>query len=233
METLVDEVDGKPLVYTNNVDVGPDGAIYFSDSSSKFSAQAYEGAFPASYFDIFEHGGHGRVFRYDPATASVETLMSGLNFANGVAVSEDGNYLVVAETGSYRIHKYWLTGDLAGTTEILIDNLPGFPDNITRGLNNRFWVGFASPRVASVDLLADKPFLRKVVQRLPEFVRPKAIPFSHVIAIDGDGNVLMNLHDPTARYPRLTGVLETKDALYLTTLLGNQLPRIAKSDLDY
>ena len=51
------------------------------------------------------------------------------------------------------------------------------------------------------------------------------------IAINGDGDVLMNLHDPTARFPTMTGVLETREALYLTTLFGEVLPRIYKRDL--
>jgi hypothetical protein len=41
----------------------------------------------------------------------------------------------------------------------------------------------------------------------------------------------MNLHDADARFPTLTGVLETNDALYLTTLFGKQLPRLDKRDL--
>jgi hypothetical protein len=41
----------------------------------------------------------------------------------------------------------------------------------------------------------------------------------------------MNLQDPAARYSSLTGVLETSDRLYLTTLFGNQLPWLDKRDL--
>jgi hypothetical protein len=69
------------------------------------------------------------------------------------------------------------------------------------------------------------------MQRLPAALRPQAEPSSHVIAIDGNGVVLMNLHDPAARFPMLTGVVETRDSLYLTTLVGNQLPRLDKRDL--
>ena len=82
-----------------------------------------------------------------------------------------------------------------------------------------------------LDKLSDKPWLRKVVQRLPAAVRPQAVPASHVIAFNGDGEILMNMHDPRARFPTLTGVLETPDALYLTTLFGNELPILAKRDL--
>ncbi len=73
--------------------------------------------------------------------------------------------------------------------------------------------------------------MRKLVQRLPAFVRPKAVPSSHVIAIDGDGNVLMNLHDTEMRFPALTGVFESSQSLYLTTLFGNQFGRLDKQDL--
>jgi hypothetical protein len=82
-----------------------------------------------------------------------------------------------------------------------------------------------------IDRLSGKPVARKIIQRLPAFVRPQAEPFSHVIAVNGDGEVLMNLHDPSARFPTLTGVLETRDSLYLTTLFGDQLPRIKKQNL--
>jgi hypothetical protein len=62
-------------------------------------------------------------------------------------------------------------------------------------------------------------------------MRPKATPSSHVIAFNAAGEILMNLHDPQARFPTLTGVLETNRSLYLTTLFGHKLPVIAKSDL--
>jgi len=229
--TLLDEVGGQPLVYANNLAIGPDGKIYFSQSSSKFGAEEYRGTFEASLLDIMEHGGHGHVYEFDPAVGTVQPLLSGLNYANGVAVSEDGSFLLVNETASYRVLKHWLTGPRNGETEVLLDNLPGFPDNLKSGLNGRFWLGFAAPRNQLLDALSGWPFLRKVVQRLPAFMRPNAVPASHVIAFNGDGEILMNMHDPAARFPTLTGVLETRRFLYLTTLFGHQLPVIDKQDL--
>ena len=226
--SLLAEVDGEPLVYANNLAVGPDGTIYFSESSRKFGAESSQGTYEASLFDIMEHGGHGRVLAFDPVSGSVEVLIDGLNFANGVAVSEDGNFLVISETGHYRVLQHWLTGEREGTTEVLLENLPGFPDNLKSGLQGRFWLGLATPRNALLDQLSDRPLMRKVVQRLPEFLRPKPVASSHVIAFNGDGEVLMNLHDPDARFPMLTGVVETQRSLYLTTLFGNSLPRIDK-----
>jgi sugar lactone lactonase YvrE len=168
---------------------------------------------------------------YKPDTGIARVILDGLNFANGVAVSDDQRYLLVAETGSYRIHRYWLQGPRTGSSEVVIDNLPGFPDNINNGLNGRFWIGLAAPRVRLLDEHSARPLVRKMMQRAPAFIRPKAIPSSHVIAITGDGDVLMNLQDPNARYPMTTGVLETRTTLFITTLIGNKLPYLVKEDL--
>lgn len=228
---LLDKFEQRPLQNANNLGIGPNGVIYFSQSSTKFTASGFGGSYEASLLDILEHGGNGNVYAFDPASGTATRLMTGLNYANGVAVSEDGSFLLVAETSEYRILKYWLSGELQGSTEVLIDNLPAFPDNIKTGMNGRFWIGFAAPRNQLIDQLSDRPFARKIIQRLPAAVRPKAEPFSHVIAINGDGVVLMNLHDPAAHFPTLTGALETRDSLYLTTLFGHRLPRIKKRDL--
>ncbi len=228
---LLSEVDGQPLIYANNLAIGTDGTVYFSEASSKFGAQSSGGTYESSLLDILEHGGHGRVFAFNPSNGEVRTLMDSLNFANGVAISDDGRYLVIGETGHYRVLKHWLSGEREGTTEVLLENLPGFPDNLKSGLQGRFWLGLAAPRNSVLDRLSDKPVVRKILQRLPAFVRPKAVASSHVIAFNGDGQVLMNLHDPLARFPTLTGVVETSRYLYLTTLFGNQLPRLDKRDL--
>ena len=231
VETLLDEVDGTPLVYPNDLAIAADGTVFFTEASSKFGAEQSGGTYKGSLLDIMEHGGHGRLIKFVPETGETRVLLDGLNFANGVAISGDQGYLLIAETGAYRILKYWLRGPAAGTTEVLLDNLPAFPDNINNGLDDRFWIGMIAPRSELLDKLSDKPFLRKVVQRLPPALRPKAEPYSHVIGINGDGVVLENLHGETVVFPALTGVLETPRSLYLTTLFGNQLPVLSKADL--
>jgi len=228
---LLDAMDGEPLAYPDDLAVASNGVIYFSDASTKFGALAWKGSYEASLLDILEHGGHGRVIAFDPGSGDARVIVEGLNFANGVAISADDRFLLIAETGTYRILRHWLLGPDAGTTEVIVDNLPGFPDNINNGEDGRFWVGLVAPRDSKLDGLSDKPFLRKVVQRLPAFLRPAAVPSSHVVAIDGDGNVQMSLQDPGARFPAMTGVCETGQRLYLTRLFGHELPYLGKAPL--
>ena len=228
---LATEADGKPIHYADDVDVAADGKIYFSDASTKFGAKQWGGTYKASLIDLMEHGGHGRLLVYDPAAGKATTLLAGLNFANGVAVSHDQRYVLVNETGSYRVIRYWITGSNKGKSATLIGNLPSFPDNISRGLDGRYWVALVSPRSRDLDNMSGNPFLRKVVQRMPAFMRPKAVPYGHIIAIDGNGKVLYDLQDPDCAYPANTSVTETKGYLYIGSLFADVMGRLPKSKI--
>ncbi|MCR8923857.1 SMP-30/gluconolactonase/LRE family protein [Dasania sp. GY-MA-18] len=222
---------GKAIAYANDVAVARDGRIFFSDASSKFSALAHGGTYLASLLDLMEHGGHGRLLKYNPAEQSTIELAGGFNFANGVALDPNEQFVLINETGHYRVLKHWLQGPKQGSTEVLIANLPGFPDNIAAGLDGRFWLGLASPRNALLDKLADQPWLRSVVQRLPAFMRPQAVAYGHVLAISGEGEVLYNLQDPSGSYPVTTGVAETAEHLYVSSLMAAKLGRLNKANL--
>lgn len=231
VETLLTDFDGVPLGYVNDVAVHPDGSIYFTDSSSKWSARAAGGPYAASLLDIIEHGGHGRVFRLDPAQNVATLVLDGLHFANGIAVSADGRFLMISETGSYRVLRHWLGGERTGATEAVAENLPGFPDNINNGLNDRFWVGLVMPRSNLVDDMSARPWLRKVIQRLPARLQPQPGRAAHVIAITGDGEILMNFQDTARKLDAITGVCETRNAIWLSSQVGNRLGRLDKQDL--
>jgi sugar lactone lactonase YvrE len=215
--TLVDSVEGIAINYADDVDIASNGNIYFSDASSKFHAQKH-GTYGASLLDINEHGGHGRIIEYNPHTKTSTVLARDINFANGVAISHDEQAVLFIETGSYRIMRLALSGEKRGNLDVVIDGLPGFPDNLTRAGNGLYWFGLVSPRSKPLDMLSDSPQLRKVIQRLPEFLRPKAQHYGHIVAINDSGNVVFNLQDPLGVYGQTTGALEVGDKLYVSSL---------------
>lgn len=225
---ITDSVEGSAIGYADDVDIAPDGMVYFSDASTKFPASAHGGTLQASLLDLMEHGGHGRLLSYDPVTRDTNVLLRGLQFANGIALSGDGQYVMINETGSYQVLKLWLQGPLAGTSEVIIDNLPGFPDNIARAADGHFWLGLASPRSAALDALSDYPGLRKVVQRLPAFLRPKAQHYGHVIKLSGEGQVLLSLQDPAGKIPMTTGAIELEEQLLVSSLTANHVGMMVK-----
>jgi sugar lactone lactonase YvrE len=204
--------DGVPLGCTNDLDIATDGTIYFTDASSKFPLTNFTA-------DILEHGPNGRFLAYDPKTKTTRTLLRDLSFANGVAVSPDQSFVLVVETGAYRIHRLWLTGPKAGQTEIFIDNLPGFPDGVSSNGRDKFWLALVTPRDALLDKLLPHPFLRKIVARLPKFLQPAPKRYSFVLGLDLNGRVTDNLQDGSADcYAEIANVVEHQGALYFGTI---------------
>lgn len=213
-----------PVRYANSVVVAQDGTIYFTDASTRFSPADWGGTYEASVLDIMEQSATGRVLAYDPATASTRVVARGLSFANGIALSSDGRSLFVSETGRYRVWKIDARArDLdvqsgVPQAEVLLDNLPGYPDNLMRGLDGRIWVGMFKPRNPAADSLAQRPFLRKVLLRLPRSLLPLGESYGHVFAIDERGRVTEDLQDPGGAYPETTSATETADRLYIHSL---------------
>lgn len=233
---LADKVaEGDPIRFANAVVVAQNGKMYFSDASQRFAPADWGGTFNASVLDIMEQSATGRVLEYDPASRQVRVLAQGLSFANGVALTQDERALLVNETGRYRVWKI----DLAATAldlrqgptpqaQVLLDNLPGYPDNLMRGLDGKVWLGFAKPRNPKVDAMGDKPWMRSLSLRLPRALWPIPPRYGHVMAFTEDGKVVADLQDPSGTYPETTAVTETKDRLYVQSLHAHSLGWLAK-----
>ncbi|MEP6818291.1 MAG: SMP-30/gluconolactonase/LRE family protein [bacterium] len=209
---LTTAADGVSFGCTNDLDVAADGTIYFSDASSKFPLKNFTA-------DLLEHRGNGRLFAYDPKTKTTRTLLRDLSFANGVAVSPDQSFVLVVETGAYRVHRVWLKGAKQGQTEVFIDNLPGFPDGISSNGKDKFWLALVTPRDDLLDKLLPRPFLRKVVARLPKFLQPAPKRYSFVLGLDLNGRVVDNLQNGSLDcYAEIANAVERNGALYFGSI---------------
>ena len=225
--TLTNAIGDSPILYADDLDIGPDRVIYFSDASTKYGAEAAGETMKGSLLEIMEHGRTGRVLAYNPADKSTTLIKDNLSFSNGVAMGPDGQSILVNETGEYRIHKIWVDGPKKGVSEIIIDNLPGFPDNINPAPEaGTYYVGIISKRSKFLDDTSAKPGTRKFAWRLPEFLKPKAVNYGHIVHMDGDGNVLATWQDPSGSYPEATGAHAPGDGyLYISSLKADKLGR--------
>ena len=221
---LTDQVGGDPIRYADAVVVARNGKIYLSDASTRFAPARWGGTFEASVLDIIEQSSTGRILEYDPATRGTRVVAKGLSFANGVALSQDEKDLFVAETGKYRVWKIPAEArelDIAqggAPARLLLDNLPGYPDNLMRGTDGKIWMGLTKPRSPVVDGMAEKPFLREMTLRLPRALWPVPKAYGHVMAFTEDGKIVADLQDPSGAYPETTAVTETADRLYVQSL---------------
>jgi sugar lactone lactonase YvrE len=208
-----------PFRLANDVDVGADGTVYFTDSSFSFTVGQSVAA-------LMEHRAKGRLLAYDPATGETRLLLHRLHHANGVAVSPGQNFLLVVEMGKLRVQRLWLGGPREGESETLIDNLPGYPDGISTGADGIFWLTLVSPRKPVLEALMPWPFLRKVVMRLPERLIPAPGNYGFVLGLNAEGEVVHNLQDPAAAFTQISSVQENEGMLYLGSLVEDAIGRL-------
>lgn len=221
---LAQSVNGVPFKFTDALDISREGIIYFTDASSRFGQNEY-------LYDLWEARPHGRLIRLDPATQQIQVLLDNLYFANGVALSREEDFVLVNETYRYRVTRYWLKGPRAGTSDVFIDNLPGFPDNISSNRKGTFWLACFTVRNDIVDRLHPYPFIKNLLAKLPRALWPKPQPYGLVLALDEKGKIIRSLQDPTGKHLwEITSAREYGGHLYLGSLHADRIGRYPLPD---
>ena len=217
---LTTEAESVPFAFTDDLDIASDGTIYFSDASSRFQQPDY-------LLDLLEARPYGRLLSYDPQSKETRVLLKDLYFANGVALSAAEDFVLVNETYRYRITRYWLKGEKAGSHDVFIDNLPGLPDNLQGDREGTFWVALPSPRKADADLLHRLPWVKQQLAKLPRSFWPKATPYGLVIALNEQGQITQSLHDVTGNHLRMiTSAKPVGDYLYMGSLENDRIGKL-------
>ena len=220
--------DDSRLRMADDLDIAPDGKIYFSDCTTRYEMTT-------NTLDILESRPNGRLVCYDPATKTTHTLINQFYFPNGVCVSHDGRSLLIASTSLCKIFRHWLAGPDKGKTEVLIDELPGNPDNINRASDGNYWLALVGIRTPTFDLAARKPGFRlRMVKQVPtdEWLAP-ALNHGCVLKFNEQGEALESWWDPTGiSHSTLTSMREHKGYLYLGGLDNNRIGRIKLDGID-
>ena len=212
IEVLTKSYNGEEMMFVDDLDIDSSGVIYFSDASSK---HGYDEVIE----DMMERIPHGALYSYDPTTKVTNLLLDDLYFANGVALAHDESFVLINETGNVSISKFWLKGPKAGTKEILNDNLPGYPDNVTTGTNGIFWLTLVSPRAQSTDDMMPNPFMRKLVMKLPKSMHPAPIHYACVVGLNANGDVVYNYQSSHPKFVEITSVTEHDGKVYFGSLV--------------
>lgn len=218
-------IDDSRLKLADDLDVAPDGRVFFSEATIRYGMSNWA-------YDALESRGNGRIICYDPATGRTRTVLRNLIFPNGICMAHDGQSFFFAETWACRISRYWFDGPKAGTVERVIDDLPGYPDNINRASDGSYWLALVGMRTPSMDLALKMPGFRR---RMARRISPQELIFPNintgcVIKFDEHGAVRDTLWDLGGEnHPMITSMREHKGYLYLGGLLNN---RIGKYRLD-
>jgi len=200
-------------VFCNNAAVASDGTVYFTDSSRRFGIDNWRD-------DLIEQTAGGRLLRRSP-DGTIDLLLDGLQFANGVALPPDESFVAVAETGACQVSRVWLRD---GRSDVFVDGLPGFPDNISTGSDGLIWITQASPRVPALDVVRRLPApLRAGIRKLPTSLQPNPGREVGVLGVTADGKVSHELRGEIPGFHMLVGVREWQGKLYFGSLEENAI----------
>jgi len=221
-------IDDGPLRDPNDLDVAPDGKVYFTDSTTRYDAHEWA-------VDSIESRPTGRLLVYDPATGKTRTLLDNYRYTNGVCMAHDGKSLFFNESWACRVHRYWLEGPKAGTAECVIRDMPGYPDNVNRASDGTYWMAWLGMRTPSFDLALRHPAFRKrMTRRLPqdEWLFPN-INTGGVVKFDEDGRIIGTLGDMTGgSHPMVTSMREHMGYLFIGGILNNRIGRFKLEGAD-
>ena len=226
IKVLCTEAGDRPFKLVDDVDVDSQNVAWFSDASHKHGHKGH------SMNEVLESRPNGRLVKYDINTGECSVILGDLFFANGVAVSPDETYVLVNESMRYRVQKVYVRGPRKGVAEVLVDNLPGFPDGISTGEDGIFWLAIFAPRNELLDSARPKPWLRKLIHRIPAVLQPKPKRHPFVLGLDADGKVVHNLQDADgASFAKTTSAEQAGDWLYIGSLTEPKWGRIKVSSL--
>jgi ribose transport system permease protein len=229
VERLTDETnrsihsinDDSRLRLADDLDIADDGRIFFSEATTRYEMHEWP-------VDGLEARGNGRIVCYDPRDGSTKTVIRNLRFPNGVAIASDRQSILFAETWGCCIKRYWFDGPRTGEIEMVLDNLPGYPDNINLASDGNYWLALVGMRSPAYDLALRMPgFRRRMAKRVPldEWLFPN-INTGCVIKFNEHGEVLETLWDLGGEnHPMITSMREHRGHLYLGGILNNRIGR--------
>lgn len=205
--------------FADDLAVAKNNDVYFSDATKINWRQTNpQLAARAPELEVIEHAGNGALYVYRAASGKTELLLDNLQFANGVELSADEDFVLVAETGSYQVLRYWLKGAKKGKSEIFAANLPGLPDNITKASDGGFWLALILPRNPVLDSFSALPKLRDMLALVPSNLLPKGPSVAHVLKLDKNGKIIKHLQAVNPPVHSVTTALEHNNKLFLGSL---------------
>jgi gluconolactonase len=146
-ERVLSEVESEALLWPNDLCVGPDGAIYLTDSGllvDELLTSVVDNEVREDWADLTLDG---KLIRYEPGSGEAKILDRGIQFTNGLAWGPDG-LLYVNETYTGDVFRYRIEdGEVVGDREVFGNvrdpdyGKPGMrgPDGMAFSKDGRLW----------------------------------------------------------------------------------------------
>lgn len=212
-------IDDSRLRLADDLDIAPDGRIFFSEATYRYSGHEWQ-------VDMLESRGNGRIICYDPRDKSTKTVLNNRIFPNGIVCLPDNESLLFCETWACSLSRFWYDGPKKGTVEPVIANLPGYPDNINRASDGNIWLCLIGMRAPVLDLAMTRPgFRRRMTRRVApaNWLYPN-INMGCLVKITPEGEVLEAFWDKDCvNHPMPTSCKEDRGHLFIGGVSNNRI----------
>ncbi|WP_323761028.1 SMP-30/gluconolactonase/LRE family protein [Maricaulis sp.] len=180
--------DGGELVFADDLTVLADGRIILTDASGRHGYGDHLTSF-------LEGDQTGRILMVT-APGEMSQLVGGLGFINGVDHDPMTGLVYVNETWTGRV---WQLNPDTSDLDLLIDGLPGYPDNLEFDTGTGLiWVAMPSPRATDLEALHGRPLVKRLAWRWLQLAGLPPLPDTPAMAIgiDTDGHAVIGLRGP-------------------------------------
>jgi hypothetical protein len=137
-----------------------DGALLIANGSATHG--------PADWKrDFMEKNASGSVWRLDPASGARSQIAGDLAYPYGLL--DEGDFVVAAE--SWRSALTRISPNAAGRGAPVLENLPGYPCRLSRGVGGAVWLALFAPRSQLVEfVLRENRYRRRMIETIdPDF----------------------------------------------------------------
>jgi len=161
-KSILAQAEGEPLNCLTAVAAARDGAIFFSDGSTRHPAADW-------CVDLMELSARGRILSCGAALDNARVLRRGLNYPGGLVVAADG-YLWFTQSFGHSLSRAHATEQgTIGPTETVIRNMPGYPSRLAPAAGGGFWLSLFGVRTHLVEfVLKEDDFRYEMMRTIPQ-----------------------------------------------------------------
>lgn len=183
---------GRALAFCNDLEISQDGQRIYITEPFSYGHAAMGGGTVGEAVTL---ANNGRLWRHDLTTGKTRLVAEGFNFIDGILYDLHPGMLreqslLVSQTPSFKLTRFFLRGPKAGMSESVIEGLPGMSDGLDRDENGVIWSGLIKMRSPSSDWVHANPWIKPLLLRLPEAMMPVTRE-TGILALSADGSRLL------------------------------------------
>lgn len=161
--------------------------------------------------------GKGRLIAYDFESRTTRTLLEQLADPTSLVLSGDQTFVLINEGTARRVTRMWLSGDLAGTSDVFIQDLAKPASRIRTSPEGKFLVVIPGQNSWPLNLLAGHPRLRETADQVLGWYKPNPADSAKILVYTYSGQLETSATWWLRQYFDVNEAIATKDKLLVSS----------------